>query len=54
MAELNKQFQHFKVDANERAQEGEKQLYELRTIADALENENTMVIFYKSVLGLRH
>uniref|UniRef100_A0A915MRE1 Zinc finger ZPR1-type domain-containing protein n=1 Tax=Meloidogyne javanica TaxID=6303 RepID=A0A915MRE1_MELJA len=43
LAELNKQFQQFKVDANERAQEGEKQLYELRTIADALENENTMV-----------
>nr|CAD2175038.1 unnamed protein product [Meloidogyne enterolobii] len=43
MAELNKQFQHFKVDANERAQESEKQLYELRTIADALENENTML-----------
>uniref|UniRef100_A0A915NAY1 Uncharacterized protein n=1 Tax=Meloidogyne floridensis TaxID=298350 RepID=A0A915NAY1_9BILA len=43
MAELNKQFQHFKVDANERDQESEKQLYELRTIADALENENTML-----------
>jgi len=46
MAELNKQFQHFKVDANERDQESEKQLYELRTIADALENENTMVCFF--------
>ncbi|CAK5090595.1 unnamed protein product [Meloidogyne enterolobii] len=43
MAELNKQFQHFKVDANERAQKSEKQLYELRKIADALENENTML-----------
>ncbi|CAK5089957.1 unnamed protein product [Meloidogyne enterolobii] len=43
MADLNKQFQHFKVDANEKAQKSEKQLYELRTIADALENENTML-----------
>nr|CAD2127525.1 unnamed protein product [Meloidogyne enterolobii] len=43
MAELNKQFQHFKVDANEKAQKSEKQLYDLRTIADALENENTML-----------
>ncbi|CAK5090318.1 unnamed protein product [Meloidogyne enterolobii] len=43
MEELIKQCQHFKVDANERAQESEKQLYELRTIADALENENTML-----------
>ncbi|CAK5090317.1 unnamed protein product [Meloidogyne enterolobii] len=53
MAELNKQFQHFKVDANEKAQKSEKQLYDLRTIADALENENIMVIFLYKTFGVR-
>ncbi|KAL7074003.1 hypothetical protein ACQ4LE_006503 [Meloidogyne hapla] len=43
LAELNKQFQHFKDDAKERAQESDRKLDELRNIANALENENTML-----------
>nr|CAD2187288.1 unnamed protein product [Meloidogyne enterolobii] len=40
LAELNRKFQNFKDDANERIRESDKKYDELRTIADALENEN--------------
>ena len=43
LAELNREFQHFKDDAKERIRESDKKYNELRTIADSLEHENVGV-----------
>jgi len=43
LAELNREFQHFKDDAKEMIRESDKKYNELRTIADSLEHENVGV-----------
>lgn len=43
LAEVNKQFQLFKNDANEKIKEKETRLIELTNIAEGLENENSVV-----------
>jgi hypothetical protein len=45
LAEVVKNFRQFRDDATEKAQENERKLIELRNMAEALENENSVVFF---------